>query len=223
MRMLSFYIVLELLTFIAALVWCNGRKSGVFKLFIPFTLLTVFTESTARYLGYYCNVKDNSFVYTIFYPIDFLFYSYLFYVSVRNQALRKTVGVIAVLVLAFMINNAIWIQGFFKLNTYSDLLERIVLVGFCFLYLFDLLQQSEDIQSPLKLPMFWVVTGLLFYNLGGMVMISLYDFARVNKLNWNGTRIFDIVFRTINVLLYAPFIIAFRLCYKSGTPSYSSS
>jgi hypothetical protein len=220
MKMLSFGIAVEIIAFISALLWCGQKGNGQFRLFIPFMLFVVITESTARYLFYYAGVSNNAFVYVIAFPIYFIFYCYLLHSWIRGAKLKKIILLIAALNLGFNVVDATILEGFWNANFYSYCLQSVSLAGFCMIYLFDLLKNSEFITTPLKLPSFWIVTGLLFFNLGGVIMMALYDYARANQLSINGTRLFDIVFRTINVLLYGSFIIGFRLCYKSTTPSY---
>jgi hypothetical protein len=216
MKLFSFYTVVELLTFIAALLWCGKRASGLFRLFIPFMLYTVLTESTARLLREYFGVKNNNLLYVVYVPLEFLFFSYLLYNWIRNSKLKVVVKVSCGIAIAFAVVNAIWIEGFMHRNTNTMVLMAVLMVAYCFMYLFDLLQHSDEIASPLRLPDFWIVTGLLFFNLGGVLMITMYDFARINQLNWNGIRVFDMVYWTINTLLYGSFIIGFRLCYLSA-------
>ena len=210
--MLSFSLLFELLAFLFALIWCR-QKGNLFILFIPFLFYTVINEFVAYYIGYILHVK-NYFLYTVYVPISFVFYTCLILKSISNKKTKLIIKTVSPVCVIFFIINALLLQGFYSFNTLTNTLVSVVLIAFCLLFLFDFLRTSETTSSPLNEPMFWIVAGLLFFYFGGIILNILYKYAIDYSFKINGRKMYSFIFQFLNFLLYSCFIIAFRICYK---------
>lgn len=209
----SFHNVVEFIAFLASCLWCFRQEKLSFRLFIPFLLYTFLNE----YLGcYYKNVlhKPNVFLYTIYAPIAYVFYSLQLVHFISRKQNTIIVSTLAIIGLLFSIINAFYGQGFTKFNTLTNITLSFLLIINCFIYLFDLLAQPNKTIKLQTEPLFWVVAGLLFFNFGWLTINALYKYALANELKIFGKEIYSQIMKVLNVLLYGSLIISFRLCYK---------
>lgn len=204
-------IISESVALLAAILFC-GQKN-IFKYFIPFLVYTLLNESVAFYMGYIMRTK-NYFLYTIYVPISFCFYSFIISAKVINIKLVKFVRATTYFCFPFFLWNILFIQGFNSFNTYSNTLVSLVLILFSLIYLFDYLNYSQEKSNPITEPMFWIVAGLLFFYFGGMILNILYNYSVQQEFKINEKKMYSFVFAFLNILLYGCLSIAFYLCCK---------
>lgn len=189
------------------------------KYFIPFLLLTVVVELLGIWFSYK-SIK-NYWLYNIFTTIEFIFYSFLFYLHFRRTVFKKiALGFIPFLILSDAANLA-FIQGTKYFHTYTFLLGSFFIVVFCCFFLYESILPEHINQHLSKQPFFWICIGLLIFYLGSVIINALFEYLRSNDLQQEGKKIYGIINHTLNVLLYSSFSVSFFLC-RNNRKTYSS-
>ncbi|MGC4058475.1 MAG: hypothetical protein QM743_10225 [Chitinophagaceae bacterium] len=210
----SFHVIVECIAFLAAVLF--GRYGGrYFLLFIPFLLYTCINEYIGCYYKYVLHER-NCFLYNIYTPVEFVFYSLLIRHALNSRLRKKLTLSFVVAGLGFSLYNMLFIQGLNQgLNTYTNVTLSLLLIFASLLYLYDLLIISERIQTPVREPMFWIVAGLLFFNFGWLAINALYRCAIAFHFTLFGKEIYSQIMKLLNLLMYSCFTISFVLCYRN--------
>lgn len=183
--------------------------------FVPFLFLTVVIELIGWYWG--TNAVFTKYVrygmFNVFTTIEFLFYSFLFYINLKKKLFKKLVlFFIPFFILAVIINLA-FVQGFNKtFHTYTFLLGSFFIVIFCCFFFYESVLPDKIDEQLSRQPFFWVCSGLLIYYLGSVIINALFQYLTSNDLLIEGMRIYVIINNSLNVVLYSSFCIAFYLC-----------
>ena len=208
---ISLSIAFQIISFLTSLVLFYRKRNKLILIFIPFLFLTVSVELTGNW--YFSKGIKNYQIYNIFTTIEFIFYSFLFYSHLKKPFFKKSVLLFVLFFLICFTINVLFIQGFNKtFNTYTFLLGSFFLVIFCCCFFYEsVLPDRIDLQLA-KQPFFWVCTGLLIFYLGSVIINALFEYLRSNDLQEQGKKIYQLINRTLNVILYSTFCIAFFLC-----------
>ena len=179
--------------------------------FVPFLFVTVSVELFGWW--YLSQGVRNYVMYNVFTTIEFLFYSYLFYLHFKKPFLKIIIIIfIPFFILAVMLNMA-FIQGLNKtFNTYTFLLGSFFIVIFCCCFFYESVLPDKIDQQLSRQPFFWICCGLLIFYFGSVIINALFEYLRNNDLQAEGIRIYGIINHSLNVILYTSFCIAFYLC-----------
>jgi hypothetical protein len=212
---LPIYIYFELGAFIVSALTCRYLKGTAFRLFPFFLFFIVVVELTGVYTGQVLHYK-NSWIYNISTTLEYIFYAYIFSLTLRDPAFKKLalrfMAVYPVLVLL----NLLFIQGFTQFHSYTIVLGNIFMIVFCCLFFYELL--LDPLEGELsKVPMFWISTGILFFHLGDLSFDILFNLL---KNDATGKDFFTSINNNLILILYSCFIIAF-LCQRSLVKSLS--
>ncbi|MDB5209698.1 MAG: hypothetical protein JWQ30_525 [Sediminibacterium sp.] len=201
----------EIISLVSSIFFYIKKRNNLLLYFIPFLFLTVLIE----YVGgwYLSQGVRNYWIFNVFTTIEFIFYSFLFYLHFRKQGLKKIVIISMLFFVCAVILNLLFIQGFDKtFNTYTFLLGSFFIVVFCCLFFYESVLPEKIDQQLSKQPFFWICSGLLIYYLGSVIINALFEYLRNNDLGEEGKRIYGTINHTLNVILYSSFCIAFFLC-----------
>lgn len=212
----------ELLSLFASIFFYIKKRNKLQLYFIPFLFLTVLIE----YIGGWYLFKGlrNYWIFNVFTTIEFVFYSYLFYLHFRKTLLKKMVVILMPVFIIVVILNIFFVQGFNKtFNTYTFLLGSFFIVIFCCCFFYESVLPDKIDQQLSKQPFFWICSGLLIYYLGSVIINALFEYLRNNDLKEEGIRIYGTINHTLNVILYTSFCIAFYLCRNHKKISSSQS
>lgn len=208
---ISISLVFQILSLIISIFFYLQKRNKLILYFIPFLLLTVIIELIGRW--YLSKVVRNYAMYNVFTTLEFIFYSFLFYLHFRSSFFKRMAIWFIPLFLVLVLLNIIFIQGLNKtFNTYTFLLGSFFVVVFCCCFFYESVLPDQIDQQLAKQPFFWVCTGLLIFYLGSVIINALFEYLRTNDLQVEGKRIYSIINRTLNVILYSSFCIAFSLC-----------
>ncbi len=171
---LPLVIYFEIIAFIVSVFSYAKIKDKPFKWFIFFLFVVIVVELLGRYISRELH-HTNIWLYNIFLPIEYLFYVAIFYLSIVNTNYKKIAIISFTALLVFCVVNILFIQGFQVFNT------NILIFGSCTLILlscFSLIDifQMDDNRSLLKQPLFWLATGILFFNLGELAYNLFFNF-----------------------------------------------
>ena len=208
---LGIHLYFQIFSLLLAIFVFTRRRNKVAYYFIPFLFLTVVIELLGTwylYKGY-----RNYWLYNVFTTVEFLFYTFLFYVHFKKNLFKRIVLLFMPLFVLSVICNIIFIQGFNKtFDTYTFLLGSFFLVIFCCLFFYESVLPDKIDQQLSKQPFFWIASGLLIFYLGSVIINALFEYLRNNDLQEEGKRIYGIINHSLNVILYTSFCIAFYLC-----------
>lgn len=183
------------------LIWC-----------IPFLGLMIIVELTGRYIKKII-VQPNSWLFNFTIPIEYFFYFFLIYSFCLTKKYRKTIKFMAFSLAVSSLINILFIQGPKDLNTLTLKLGTCLMIFSSGLGLIDLFKNDEHV-SLIRNPLFWICTGVLFFNAGGFFYFFFLDILIKNK--WDETAM---VFTSINdkliYVLYTCISIAI-VCLKKS-------
>ncbi len=184
------------------------------KIFLAFSILFLFSL-LIEWMGFgysYFTRKSNHFIFNISMWVDLLFYNYWFLTTEKNKILHKIVILIASLSITFALINGVFIQGFFKYNTYTYYAESFVIILFCIFHFYSIIKE-ETIVYPLRNYIFLINTGLFFYFVGTITYFLLWDYMVTKQVDVNGKIILYIQF-VLDLVEYIFFIMAFLMAIK---------
>jgi len=170
----------------------------------------VFVEFTGRYIR-----KDlghiNTWLYNISIPIEYLFYGFMIGSLCLTIPFRKIIFYSTAIFAGWAIINLLFIQGFINLNTNTLKIGSILMIIFSGIGLIDLF--TNDLHSSLlKNPLFWVCTGVLFFNTGEFLYLFFFDTFLQN--GWDKTaNVFASINNKLIYVLYTCISIAI-VCSK---------
>jgi len=72
-------------------------------------------------------------------------------------------------------------QGFWKLDSITILLEYAIIIFINFLYFYELMNYSGEALNIVKSPGFWLNTGLLFFCLFEFLFFSSFAYMAYKK------------------------------------------
>ena len=172
--------------------------------FIPFLFLMVCVEFTARYVRKILH-EPNTWLYNISIPVEYLFYGFIIGSLCLTPLYKKVIIYSMALFTAFMLIDLFLIQGLSLPNTNTYKIGCSLMIFFSGLGLLDLFKNDEH-TSLLKNPLFWISTGVLFFNVGDFISFFLID--TFLKRDWEITKLFDVINNKMIYVLYTCISIA---------------
>jgi hypothetical protein len=109
--------------------------------------------------------ENNLFIFHLLVPLQFIFYTMIFYFESKRRSVKRIMVASIVLVCIMSIALSLKTQGIDEYNSYVTMARHFFLVIWILLFFRRMLVEVE-IPNPLHEPMFWISTGLLFYSLG---------------------------------------------------------
>lgn len=137
-------------------------------------------------------------------PVEFAFLALFLRDSLTRPLLIKTISVSIVLFGLFCLANAFLLQTWRSPNTFSFMLEAILLVIFSGFYFQHLLQEPAK-KSVRDIPEFWIATGILFFFAGSFFVVGLINFF-IRQDQALAMRLYTIN-HVLNLVFYTLYII----------------
>ena len=172
--------------------------------FMPFLLLIICTELTGRYIRKVLH-EPNAWLYNMSIPVEYLFYGFIIGTLCLTPVYKKIIFCSMALFVAWVFINLVWIQGFHLPNTHSYMIGCSLMIFFSCLGLLDLFRNDEH-TTLLKNPLFWICTGVLFFNAGDFTSFFLFD--TFLKKDWEITKMFKLINNNMIYVLYTCISIA---------------
>lgn len=185
------------------------KERQVWKLFFPYLLIVLITESYGAYLR--LNGIFNSYVYNIFMPI----YLYTFLLILLHMLRARKLLQYRYLFLSGIV--LFYVFVFYRFGISKLLSEILVTSNFvfsilCLIYLYRLMRDSLSI-NILRLPEFWIVVGILMYSFGSITvwlfMGLLNNIYKTMQLPFR-----QIIMLFLNGFLYGSWSYAFLCKYR---------
>lgn len=140
-------------------------------------------------------------------------FSLLVFVFRKQFCEKRTVDLILVLFFIFFLVNISFFQGPFTFNSVSNVAASLVLIGFCLIYLYRLLNDLPIIHIQ-QLPMLWISFAVLTYYGGNFFLFLIknyltYGDAGPHKLMW-------ILHNLLNIIKNILFAVALWQSYRQA-------
>ena len=178
--------------------------------FIPFLLLMVSTDLTGRYIRRVLH-QPNTWLYNISIPIEYIFYVFIIGNLCITRSFKKLIFYSTLLLGIWAVINISFIQGPAHLNTNTLKVGSTFMIIFSCLGLVDLFRNDEH-KTLLVIPLFWICTGVLFFNAGEFTYLFFLDTFLQN--GWDKTaKVFGSINNKLIFVLYTCISIAI-LCTK---------
>lgn len=178
--------------------------------FIPFLAFMVVVELSGWYIKNILGAS-NSWLYNISIPVEYIFYTFIFYKHYEFAPFKKIAALLLLIIPIGSLINIIAIQGFYNFNTNILLAGCCIMILLCCLFFIDLFKRETEFVL-LKEPMFWITTGLLFFNLGEISYNLFFDYIIKHKQD-TGAKFFTSINSILVYVLYS-FISIAILCTR---------
>lgn len=183
------------------LVWC-----------IPYLTFMILSELTGRYIKKIIG-QPNSWLFNFTIPLEYLFYFFLIYKLSLTKSFKQPIKFTGFLFVTTVLINLFFIQGFHDLNTYTLKIGSSLMIFLSGLGLVDLFKNDEHI-TLVRNPLFWICTGVLFFNTGEFFYLFFLDTLLKNK--WDETaRLFESINNKLIYVLYTCISIS-MLCLRKS-------
>lgn len=211
MAFLSIDIYFIALCFLVSLSVFFTQKTPYFylKLFPPYLLLTVISETLGSYLG--SIGETNIQLYNFFSTFEFCFYLWIISLVIRDRRWIRSIRISIPIYTLIAVTNILFIQKMKTFHTMTYAIGCLLIVFFCIYYFFELFRVPKS-EKLLKNPAFWICSGLLFFYCCGFPLYGfLNSWSNISKLVLNN---FGTIVSILNFFLYSLFMIAF-LCNRT--------
>jgi hypothetical protein len=206
-------VISEWLAFIAAILWL-GKKTTIWRLFIPIIFITICGESGGWALIHIFKSRSNGWVFNINLIINVLFSIWLFAHAEPLQKIKKKLIGTMIGFIVFVVCNSLFIQGFSNYQSYTDVTGGIIFIIIS-CYFFYAVLNEETYRNLFSYEYFWFANGLLFYSLGAVVLFIFYnDISAFDEKTHSD--VYGYINYSLNILLYGSLIISF-ICRNRNT------
>jgi hypothetical protein len=175
------------------------------RLFPWFMAVTFIIQTTGYFYSLLLNNRSNHFIFNTYTFIEYTFYLFILYKAVRTKKFKRAVaaaGSVFVLVYCY----EIFISGsFFVYSPVACNTGNFITLVCCILYLSEILM-ADRVVYFFRLPMFWIVTGLMFDCVGGFFYLCFFDYIVKNNVDADG-QIYGLISTITTVVEYVFFIV----------------
>src|SRR3954451_2080456 len=140
--------------------WYYKQLAVPLKVYLLIPLGTIVLELVSELV--FGKSKNNLFLYHIFSPLEYTFYALFFCKIIVSAAIRKFINISIPVFIGLSIVFAIFIQPITENNSFIILIESVLILSYCLIYLRQILLYEIDRRTEGN-PFFWIIAGLLFY------------------------------------------------------------
>jgi len=142
--------------------YCFKKVDTSFKWLAILILLTLVSETIAKYISTYANDPNNNIVYHIFTPIEYTCYILIFTQFFSNKKKKNLLWLSALLLFLLEIVNTYFFQDLKEASTNVIMVESVLLV-FLSLVLFLKIRGTPSLGNLLREGVFWFNSAVLCY------------------------------------------------------------
>lgn len=197
--------VVEWISLFAA-IYLLDKRTGAWRLFIPFLLVSILTEIAGWYMRVHMGVK-NGLPFNLLLLLRILFFIYILTRAEMLVRVKKKLFVFAFVFIAGGLLNLFFYQGLHRYNSFTESMGDIVLAITC-CYLLYLLVQDEQQLNLMKQEYFWLANGLIFYLLGSALLFN-FSYLLLAYYKRTGINLGTYINSSLNLVLHTNLIIAF--------------
>ena len=204
------YFYFEATAFLISIVVLYKFDNKPLHWLLPFLLFVVLTELTGLYYQKVLH-RSNIWLYNITIPLEYLFFSFIIGRLCVLNSHKKIIFLLTVLYANWAIINILFIQGYQNLATNNLKVGSILMVIVGAAGMLDLFRNDEN-HTLLKNPLFWICTGILFFNSGEFIYYFFLDILLKN--NWDQfAKVFSLINNNLIYVLFSCLSIAI-VCSK---------
>ena len=159
--------------FIISVVFLYRFNNRPLRWFIPFLLFMISADLGGRYIRRVLH-EPNTWLYNLSIPVEYIFYGFIIGSLCLTPAFKKAIFWITGLLAAWAVINILFVQGHTNLNTHTLKAGSTCMIIFSCLGLVDLFRDDEH-STLLANPLFWICTGVLFFNAGEFTYLFFLD------------------------------------------------
>ena len=206
------YYYFEFAALLTSVVFLYKFDNRPLRWFIPFLLLMISVDLAGLYIRKELR-QVNTWLFNYSIPIEYLFYGFMIGSLCLTKSYKKIIFGCTCFFGAWAIINLLLIQGFINLNTNSLKAGSTLMIVFSCLGLIDLFRNDEH-KTLLGNPLFWICTGVLFFNAGEFTYLFFFDTFLQN--HWDKTaKVFASINNKLIYILYTCISIAIVCSKKS--------
>lgn len=207
----SVYFLFELMAFVISVIQYTKMKGTPYRYFVPYLLFIVFYEFGTIQKWFSINHR-NLHATNISTYISFLFCAFFLRGLLRNPYFKKRMAAAIVITVACSLINMAFFQGFWNLDSFTILMQFMVIIVLCGIYFYELLHYTIQPLALIRLPAFWVNTGFLFF-----CVLNFMVYASFAYMAYKGNYTYFLLFNGIAsisiAVLYTCLSLAF-LCFS---------
>ena len=204
--MFFLYIILILCAVFVYII--NRKKLPNSLLYLAILLLITAPKEIFTHL-LYSKGKDRYIFNHLFQTLEFVLVSLTYYrvyvIPVNKRVVSICMWLYLPLSFYLLIYYEMPIAGKNNIN-YNLLIKGFVFIIYSLLYLYELFKHPVD-EQLLKVPFFWINTGIFFYYAGSFFQLPLYNYVYSRSSHLADQ--LNLINRLLNYFLYVSFIIGF--------------
>ncbi len=192
----------------------SRRITGPFR-WIHFQLLLT---SASELYGYYSIWILKKVAFPMFHflnPIEYILYALFFFELTQKSFTKKfiltTIGILTL----FSISNTLWLQPLAEDNSNAYLAGAAFMIVYSLLYFLELYQREDFFVPIVKMPDFWIVTGIFFLYAGSFFVMGFIKI--ISAIEPETAPKLYIINLFLNILLYALVFYGFRCATRVKT------
>lgn len=189
----------------------KNEEKRPLKTMLPIFFLALLSVEIVCYYFKLIN-KNNLAIYNLWFPLEFIFYTYWVIACSKSVGFKNIFKWLLPLYAVIVAIIYFTTKNLYKFNSIAFQLGILLLLPALLYKLYEYLNEPV-IQNPLKNPIFWLITGLLFSNL-----FSMSEFSIQNYLHLHDEGLLKAL-KKVNIILtdvlYITIIAYFILSWKS--------
>lgn len=192
---------------IFSLLFGQVSKNRILTLAIAYSTV----EFLVNFTTFWVSAKFTRIMYSFFTAVEFTFFSYIFYLLIRDKFSRKVVVYLSIAFFVFWASYKILVRDKI-LDSIPIGVETILILLFCFRFLYEQMDKVEDgfIYNRFS---FWIAAGIMLYLAGSFFC---YLFAnQVDVKTRNVFWMFQNIFATLKCIFISLSILVFQNQFAS--------
>ncbi|MCH6235322.1 hypothetical protein [Cognataquiflexum rubidum] len=172
----------------------------LYRILFGVIVMVTILETFGSYLA--SNGKQNVIYYNlIFVYLETLLLLYFYYNVFHNKKAKKYTALATVAFFLWAIIYSTFFQSLFVFHTVSYVMGGIILIFGSLYFFYGIMKEDwyHD-QSLLGMPMFWIVTMIMFFYSGSLLYFSSINFISSQNIELLGK--FNIIIQALSVLMY---------------------
>lgn len=202
----------EVVALITATVFFKALKKQGWLLWLPFLLSTCIVEFWAAYLAYYRN-QATLWLYNPYIIASVTFYSWFLIriTTLDKKKKRNLFFAVGIYSLSCIVWYLLWGDPRVLISVILNI-GSLFICALCLLFFYSQIRNPFLYDSLLKVPGFWIATGLLIFYAGIALYTAIYNFLAQVQLVILGATIQNFIPQVLSLILYSTITIAFVQC-----------
>ena len=190
----------EVIAAIVGVIFYNKVKKTYWKWFVLYLIYIAFYELIIRILFYEYQVKLDYYLAKIQFPIEFLFFFWLY--AIKSFKNKNLFWICSTIYLLSLIPNASLSKGNYYFSSFNYIIGALILLLFVVLE-FNKQIKSDNILTFSTNKMFYVNIGIVLLYIGTLPFFGLFYPIMKEPIIWNSYYIYFMVSNCIMYLLFA--------------------